>query len=46
MITAGYLEIIRATSRMDLFLATAQCLGAPLGNIEKDFWVCWNEKLF
>ena len=26
---------------MDFFLATAQRLGAPLANIEKDFWVCW-----
>jgi Nucleotidyl transferase AbiEii toxin, Type IV TA system len=43
MSTAAYLEIIRAPERdrMDLFLATAQRLGAPLGNIEKDFWVCW-----
>jgi Nucleotidyl transferase AbiEii toxin, Type IV TA system len=27
--------------RRDLFLAAAQRLGTPLGNIEKDFWVCW-----
>lgn len=27
--------------RLDLFLATANRLGAPVGNIEKDFWVCW-----
>jgi hypothetical protein len=27
--------------RRDLFLTTAQRLGTPLGNVEKDFWVCW-----
>lgn len=27
--------------RRDLFLAAAQRLGTPLGNVEKDFWVCW-----
>ncbi len=39
----GFLEIInaRASDRADLFLTTAQRLGAPLVNIEKDFWVCW-----
>jgi Nucleotidyl transferase AbiEii toxin, Type IV TA system len=43
MSTSGYLEIIQASERdrMDLFLATAQRLGAPVGNVEKDFWVCW-----
>lgn len=41
--TGAYKEIIRATprDRLDLFLATANRLGAPVGNIEKDFWVCW-----
>jgi hypothetical protein len=39
----AYRQIIAASSRdrRDLFLATAQRLGTPLGNIEKDFWVCW-----
>ena len=27
--------------RTDLFLTTAQRLGAPLINVEKDFWICW-----
>ena len=27
--------------RLDLFLATANRLGTPVGNVEKDFWVCW-----
>jgi hypothetical protein len=40
---AAYQEIISASNRdrLDLFLATANRLGAPVGNIEKDFWVCW-----
>ena len=43
MSTKGFLEIIeaKAADREDLFLATAGRLGAPLDNIEKDFWVCW-----
>lgn len=43
MSTEGFQEIIcaDAADRADLFLATAQRLGAPLINIEKDFWVCW-----
>ncbi|WP_353267990.1 nucleotidyl transferase AbiEii/AbiGii toxin family protein [Gemmatimonas sp.] len=38
-----YRQIITASvaDRTDLFLATAQRLGTPLGNVEKDFWVCW-----
>jgi hypothetical protein len=24
-----------------LFLATANRIGALVGNVEKDFWVCW-----
>jgi len=38
-----YAKIIASPprDRMDLFLATANRLGAPVGNIEKDFWVCW-----
>ncbi len=43
MTTAAYRQII-ATSprdRLDLFLATANRIGAPVGNVEKDFWVCW-----
>lgn len=42
--TAGaYAAVIRASARdrLDLFLATANRLGAPVGNIEKDFWICW-----
>ena len=27
--------------RLDLFLAAANRLGAPIGYVEKDFWVCW-----
>ena len=43
MSQTNYAQIIRAPSRerLDLFLATANRLGAPVGNIEKDFWVCW-----
>jgi hypothetical protein len=43
MTTAAYKQIIAATprDRLDLFLATANRLGAPVGNVEKDFWVCW-----
>jgi Nucleotidyl transferase AbiEii toxin, Type IV TA system len=43
MNTAGYKQVIAATprDRLDLFLATANRLGAPVGNVEKDFWVCW-----
>ena len=43
MSTDAFKEIIRAepADRADLFLTTAQRLGAPLINIEKDFWVCW-----
>jgi hypothetical protein len=43
MSRTGYAQVIRASSRerLDLFLTTANRLGAPVGNIEKDFWVCW-----
>ena len=43
MTTAAYSELIaaRPRDRLDLFLATANRLGAPVGNVEKDFWVCW-----
>lgn len=39
----SYRQIITApvADRTDLFLTTAQRLGTPLGNVEKDFWVCW-----
>ena len=42
MSTDAFNEIIRAdpVDRADLFLTTARRLGAPLINIEKDFWVC------
>jgi hypothetical protein len=40
---SAYRSVITAPAadRLGLFLAAAQRLGAPLGNIEKDFWVCW-----
>ncbi len=43
MSTAGFQTIISASvaDRSDLFLSTANRLGAPLINVEKDFWVCW-----
>ncbi|MBN8606450.1 MAG: nucleotidyl transferase AbiEii/AbiGii toxin family protein [Caulobacterales bacterium] len=43
MTTAAYKQVIAAPARdrLDLFLAAANRLGAPVGNIEKDFWVCW-----
>lgn len=43
MTTKAFTEVIRAdpADRADLFLTTARRLGAPLINIEKDFWVCW-----
>ena len=43
MTTAAYRQFIAATprDRLDLFLATANRLGAPVGNVERDFWVCW-----
>jgi hypothetical protein len=41
--TRDYIALIGASprDRLDAFLATANRLGAPVGNIEKDFWVCW-----
>jgi hypothetical protein len=43
MTADAYREIIAAPvrDRLDLFLTTANRLGAPVGNVEKDFWVCW-----
>lgn len=43
MSTTAYKQVVEtpARDRLDLFLATANRLGAPVGNIEKDFWVCW-----
>ena len=43
MIGDGFTEIITAPpgDRLNLFLSTAQRLGTPVQNIEKDFWVCW-----
>ena len=43
MSSAAYREVISAApdEKLDLFLTTANRLGAPIGNIEKDFWVCW-----
>jgi hypothetical protein len=39
----NYNQIIAATprDRLDRLLATANRFGAPIGNVEKDFWVCW-----
>ncbi len=43
MTTDAFLDVIRAepADRTDFFLTTIRRLGAPLINIEKDFWVCW-----
>lgn len=43
MTTAAYRQVIAAppNDRLDLFLTTANRLGTPIGNVEKDFWVCW-----
>ena len=43
MTSAAYKQVIAAPprDRLDLFLAAANRLGAPVGNIEKDFWICW-----
>jgi len=40
---AGFLRVIAAApeDRRGLFLATANRLGTPLQNVEKDFWVSW-----
>lgn len=40
---AAYRQVSAAPSddRLDLFLTTANRLGTPIGNVEKDFWVCW-----
>ncbi|MBH1962330.1 MAG: nucleotidyl transferase AbiEii/AbiGii toxin family protein [Rhodocyclales bacterium] len=40
---AGFLRVIAASpeDRRGLFLATANRLGTPLQNVEKDFWVTW-----
>src|SRR5579871_5145000 len=40
---SGFLTVMTATpnDRLGLFLATANRLGTPLQNVEKDFWVCW-----
>ena len=43
MTTPAYRQLIAATprDRLELFLTTANRLGVPVGNVEKDFWVCW-----
>ena len=43
MRATDYAALIAASpgDRLDAFLTTANRLGAPVGNIEKDFWVCW-----
>lgn len=40
---SAYHDIIssREADRRDLFLTAANRLGTPIGNVEKDFWVCW-----
>lgn len=40
---AEFLRVIAASpeDRRGLFLATANRLGTPLQNVEKDFWVSW-----
>ncbi len=47
MTTDAFIGFIRTepTDRADIFLATAQQLGVPLINIEKDFWVCWTPNI-
>jgi predicted nucleotidyltransferase component of viral defense system len=43
MSATDYAALIAASpgDRLDAFLTTANRLGAPVANIEKDFWVCW-----
>ena len=43
MTADAYRRVIAASprDRLDLFLTAANRLGAPIGNVEKDFWVCW-----
>ncbi len=43
MTAAAYRQIGTASARdrLDLFLAAANRLGAPVNHVEKDFWVCW-----
>ncbi|MDB4890691.1 MAG: hypothetical protein JWL61_2546 [Gemmatimonadetes bacterium] len=43
MSAEAYNQVITAPrrDRRDLFLTAAQRLGTTVGNIEKDFWVCW-----
>ncbi|MFZ5778914.1 MAG: nucleotidyl transferase AbiEii/AbiGii toxin family protein [Pseudomonadota bacterium] len=43
MTSTAYRQVIAAppSDRLDLFLTTANRLGTPIGNVEKDFWVCW-----
>jgi hypothetical protein len=40
-LNSEFLKIIAATpaDRRDLFLATANRIGTPIQNVEKDFWV-------
>jgi hypothetical protein len=40
---ADFLRIIAASpeDHRGLFLATANRLGTPIQNVEKDFWVSW-----
>jgi hypothetical protein len=42
-VNAGFLRIIAVSpeDRRGLFLTTANRLGTPIQNVEKDFWVSW-----
>jgi hypothetical protein len=43
MTADAFRQIIAAPARdrLDLFMTTANRLGTPVGNVEKDFWVSW-----
>ena len=43
MTADAYRQLVATASRdrLDLFLTTANRLGASVSNVEKDFWVCW-----
>ncbi len=46
MSAAAYEKLITASARdrLDLFLATANRIGAPVGNVEKDLVPLWTTK--
>jgi hypothetical protein len=43
MSTDAFRQVIAASprDRLGAFLTAANRLGTPVGNIEKDFWICW-----